>query len=206
VSLEPTGPAISSRMVNLFVESTLQQVGSDNLPGILAKVRLEMQDLEKGALARLGGQPAARLYASVQQSLRLSYGRGARGLLMRIGRSMWDRMVLQASFREKAELEIARRLPVPARRRRVLVLLADRLREGGGAAMVHTMDLDLLLADRSGAATSGQTSGEAICFVTQGLVQGALFWSTGKEADVEEITCKAAGAPACEFKITFGGK
>ena len=78
------------------------------------------------------------------------------------------------------------------------------LREGGGAASVHTLDLDLLLVDHSAAATLNQTSAEPICFVTLGLIQGALFWAAGQEADMEEIACKAAGAPACEFKIKPG--
>ena len=110
----------------------------------------------------------------------------------------------QANFLEKAQLEIVRRLPVPARRRRVLELVADTLREGGGAASVHTLDLDLLLVDHSAAATINQTSADPICFVTLGLIQGALFWAAGQEADMEEIACKAVGAPACEFKIKLG--
>jgi predicted hydrocarbon binding protein len=80
------------------------------------------------------------------------------------------------------------------------------LREAGGAVSVHTLDLDLLLVDHSAAATLNQTSPEPICFVTLGLIQAALFWATGQEADMEEIACKAAGAPACEFKIKLGGK
>jgi predicted hydrocarbon binding protein len=146
------------------------------------------------------------LYASTQQALRLYYGRGARGILLRIGEGMWARMMAQANLFEKAQLEIVRRLPVPARRRRMLELLADVLREAGGAVSVHTLDLDLLLVDHSAAATLNQTSPEPICFVTLGLIQAALFWATGQEADMEEIACKAAGAPACEFKIKLGGK
>jgi predicted hydrocarbon binding protein len=37
------------------------------------------------------------------------------------------------------------------------------------------------------------------------MIQGALIWATGREADVEEVACKATGAPACEFKIKLGG-
>jgi predicted hydrocarbon binding protein len=92
----------------------------------------------------------------------------------------------------------------PARRRRSLELLANTLREGGGEASVHTLDMDLLLVDHSAATTLNQTSTEPICFVTLGLIQGALFWVTGQETDMEEIACKAVGAPACEFKIKLG--
>lgn len=199
-------PTLSSRLVQLFMESVTREVGAEILPTILAENHLSPPLLERDHLVHLDGAKAAVLYASFQQALRLFYGRGARGILLRIGEGMWNRMTAQANFLEKAELEIARRLPVPARRRRMLNLVAGYLREGGGAVSVHAMDMDLLLVDHSAAATVNQTSAEPICFVTLGLIQGAFFWAAGQESDMEEIACKATGAPACEFKIKLGGK
>ena len=197
---------LSTRLLRFFMDSAAQEVGADKLPTILAEDHLSPSIMDGAHLAHLDGAEAAMLYASIQQALRLFYGRGARGILRRIGEGMWDRMMAQASLLEKAQLEIVRRLPVPARRRRMLELVADTLREAGGAASIHTLDLDLLLVDHSSAATLNQTSTEPICFVTLGLIQAALFWAAGQEADIEEIACKAAGAPACEFKIKLGGK
>lgn len=197
-------PMLSNRLVRYFVDSATQEVGADKLPAILADGHLSPLIIERDHLAHLDGVDAAALYASIQQALRRFYGRGARGTLLRIGEAMWDRMMAQANLFEKAQLEIVRRLPVPARRRRMLELVADLLRDGGGAASVHTLDLDLLLVDHSAAATFNQTSPEPICFVTLGLIQAALLWAAGQEADMEEIACKAAGAPACEFKIKLG--
>jgi predicted hydrocarbon binding protein len=197
---------LSNRLVRLFMASAMQEVGAEKLPTILAEDHLSPLITDGAHLAHLDGAEAAMLYASLQQALRLFYGRGARGILLRIGEGMWTRLVAQANLLEKAQLEIVRRLPVPARRRRMLELVADTLREAGGAASVHTLDLDLLLVDHSAAATLNQSSTEPICFVTLGLIQGALFWAAGQEADMEEIACKAAGAPACEFKVKLGGK
>jgi predicted hydrocarbon binding protein len=197
---------LSNHLAQLFADAATQEVGAEKLPSILAGSQLSPSVLEKDALAGLDGMEVAKVYASFQQALRLFYGRGARGILLRIGQGMWDRMTVRTNFREKAELEIARRFPVPARRRRMLDLVAGYLREGGGATSVHRLDLDLLLVDHSAAATVGQSSAEPICFVTLGLIQGAFFWATGQEADIEEIACKAAGAPACEFKVKLGGK
>ena len=197
---------LSNRLLRFFVDSARQEVGADKLSIILAENHLSASLIEKSHLSHLDGADAARLYASLQQALRLFYGHGARGSLLRIGAGMWTRMLAQANFLEKAELEIVRRLPVPARRRRMLELVADTLKKGGGAASVHTLDLDLLLVDHSAAATLNQTSSEPICFVTLGLIQAALFWAAGQEVDLEEIACKAVGAPACEFKIKLGGK
>jgi predicted hydrocarbon binding protein len=204
VNSAPAPVMLSNRLVRFFMDSATREVGADKLPTILAENRLSPLMIEKTQLERLAGVDAAVLYASLQQALRLFYGRGARGLLLRIGEGMWDRLIAHANLMEKAELGIIRRLPVPARRRRMVDLLAHTLQEGGGAATVHTLDLDLLLVDHSSAATLNQTSAEPICFVTLGLIQGALFWASGQEADMEEIACKAVGAPACEFKIKLG--
>ena len=204
MNVDAVPASISNRLVQLFVSIAREELGTEDLQRVLSPLHLEQAALEKNALARLDGRQAAEIYANLQQGLRLVYGRGVRGLLLRIGRKMWDRLVLQATFREKAELEVTRRLPVPARRQRALAFVAERLEEGGGLVSVHPLDTDLLLADRASAATLHQSSEHGLCFVTQGLIQGALFWATGQEADVEEIACKAAGAPACEFKVTFG--
>lgn len=53
----------------------------------------------------------------------------------------------QANLLEKAQLEIVRRLPVPARRRRMVELVADALREDDGVVSSHTFDMDWLLVD-----------------------------------------------------------
>ncbi len=206
MSPESVAPAISSRLVQLFVEAALHEVGAENLPRVLEKVNLSPSVLEADSIDNLTGTRAAELYALLQQALRLFYGRGARGILLRIGFGIWERITARTNFLEKTELEVVRRLPVPARRRRVLDLVAGRLRDGGGAASVHTLDLDLLLVDHSAAATFGQSSDEPICYVTLGIIQGALSWATGQEADVEEVACKATGAQACEFKVKLGGK
>lgn len=56
-------------------------------------------------------------------------------------------------------------------------------------APIHTLDLDFMLVDQSAAAASGQSSDEPICYVTLGIIQGALFWAIGQEVNVEEFVC-----------------
>jgi predicted hydrocarbon binding protein len=41
--------------------------------------------------------------------------------------------------------------------------------------------------------------------MTLGMIRECLFWAVGSEHDIEEIACRALGAKACEFKISFGG-
>jgi len=203
VSPETVSPVISSRLVQQFVAATTEEVGAEKLALVLAGESLSSSVLGQENLRRLDGRAAAELYARLQHALWLYYGRGARGILLRIGRGLWQKMVEQASLLEKAEMQIVRRLPVPARRRRVLEFVAEHLRAPGGSSSVHLLGVDLLFVDRSGAATCGQADDEPICYVTLGMIQGALFWATGREADVEEVACKVTGAPACEFKVSI---
>jgi predicted hydrocarbon binding protein len=204
VSPESIAPAISSHFVQLFVEAALQEVGAENLPRALEKFSLSPSVIEKDSLEDLNSIQAAELYALLQQALRHFYGRGVRGILLRIGYGIWERITRRVNILEKAELGVVRRLPVPARRRRVLELVAGLFRDDGGAASIHTLDLDLLLMDYSAVAACGQSSDEPICYVTLGIIQGALFWATGQEADVEEVACKVTGSQACEFIIKLG--
>ncbi len=204
MSPESVVAGISSYLLQLFVEAAPQEVGRENLERILGMVSLTPSVIEQDSLSSLNSGQRAELYAQLQQALRLSYGRGARGILLRIGQRVWGRIIMGANLLEKTEFALLHWLPVPARRRRVLDLVAERLYDGGGVATVHSMDLDFLLVDQAGAAACGQSADEPICYVTLGIIQSALFWATSQEADVEEIACKATGAPACEFKVKLG--
>jgi predicted hydrocarbon binding protein len=186
--------------MNAFVAAVRAEIDIHTLPAVLAGSGIAVGDLEPVET----GSPD-ELYARLQKALRLFFGREARGMLVRIGRDVWDRWVGEARLKEKADLEITRWLPVPARRHRVLNLVATRFLEEEDGASVHTLDMELHLVDRVGAATIGQKEEHPICFVTLGLMQQALLWATGKEADVEEISCKALGSPVCEFTVGFGG-
>jgi predicted hydrocarbon binding protein len=44
------------------------------------------------------------------------------------------------------------------------------------------------------------------CLVTQDLIRECLFWATGCEFDIEEISYRAMGEKECQFKIITGGK
>ena len=86
---------------------------------------------------------------------------------------------------------------------------AVALVKGAGAQSVRLiarditreLDLDLLLVDRASPTTTDARAESPICFVTQGLIRESLLWATGQNHDVDEISCKACGANACEFKI-----
>jgi len=126
VSPESIAPAISSHFVQLFVEAAIQEVGAENLPRVLEKFSLLPSVIEKDSLEDLNGIQEAELYALLQQALRHFYGRGARGILLRIGYENWERITRRANILEKAELEVG---------------AGSRSRSGGGACWSWLQDV-----------------------------------------------------------------
>lgn len=198
----PTAQVLPLRFFRPFLETLTDEIGRDALLSILKRAALPADLVEPQTVSRYNGAAAAETYAQIQKAMRIYYGRGARGTLTRIGHLLWPRLLEAATLSEKAQAQFIRTLPPGLRPKPALELLARFLREHPEAVTVHTLDLDLLLVDRAGAGTVGQQEVTPICHVTVGLIQETLFWATGREHDVEERACRAAGGVQCEFRVT----
>lgn len=196
---------LSSQFLYRFVETIVSELGQDNLSVVLEKAGLPSDWSDPGRWGSLSGRAAAEAYAGLQKGVRTYYGRGARGILMRVGSNLWKPLLDEASLVLKARSKLLHGLPESARRKPALELLAKLMGAQQGDVTIHTLDLDLLLADHASPGTLGQSEPERICYVTLGLLRECLFWATGQEHDIEENSCRANGEEACEFKITLGG-
>ena len=49
---------------------------------------------------------------------------------------------------------------------------------------------------------AGKESDAHICWAWIGTLKEGLIWLTGKEFDVEEVECRAMGAPACVWEVS----
>ncbi len=194
----------SSRILRRFVETVAVELGAEQFPAMLALSNLPAEWAKPQAFTKMSATEAAQTYAELQAALRTYYGRGARGFLLRVGQRLWEPLLEDASFGDKAQAAVIRRLPLSTRRKSILELLGRLLGTRAGDITVHTLDLDLLLVDHVSPAAGSQESARPICFVTQGLIRGSLLWATGQESDVEETSCKATGQDTCEFKVTTG--
>lgn len=200
-----SGRTLSSHFLHLFVETISSELGSENLSIVLEKAGLPSDWSDPARLDTLNGVTSAEAYAGLQKGMRTYYGRGARGILIRVGGNLWKRLLDKAPVSLKAQSKFLFGLPANARRKPALELLAKLLADQREGVTVHTLDLNLLLADKASPGTLGQNEPERICFVTLGLLRECLFWATGQEHDIEETSCRANGNEACEFKITTGG-
>lgn len=196
---------LSSRVLHQFVQALDNELGQENLSTVLAKAGLPSDWSDPARWGTLSGTTSAEAYAGLQNAIRTYYGRGARGMLIRVGGNLWKRLLDDASLVLKTQSKILFGLPVNARRKLALELLARLLGNQRGDVTVYTLDLDLLLADKASPGTLGQNESGRICYVTLGLLRECLFWATGQEHDIEENSCRANGEEACEFKIIIGG-
>lgn len=199
-----TQTEFSGRILRRFVETVTVELGADQFNGMLALAKLPPAWAKPETFARMNGGDAAAAYATLQAAMRSYFGRGARGVLLRVGQRLWNHLLEDATLGGKAQAIVIRRLPIDARRRSALELLARFLGARPGDITLHTMDLDLLLADHVSPTTDGYPDPRPICFVTQGLIRESLTWATGQNHDVEETSCKARGENTCEFKIMIG--
>ena len=196
---------LSNRVLIRFVETVGKELGSDQFSAMLSLSQLPDEWDTPATFAKTDPVEAAKAYASLQAVMRAYYGRGARGVLVRVGQRLWNHLLDDAALGGKAQAAVIKRLPLSTRRKPTLELLAKFIGFGSGDITVHTLDLDLLFADHTSPNTDGQSAAAPICFVTLGLIQASLFWATELAFDVVETSCKATGENACEFTIT-GGK
>ncbi len=194
-----------SRVLRRFVETVAKELGSDQFSAMLSLSKLPADWSKPETFAKTDPVESAKAYASLQAAMRTYYGRGARGVLTRVGQRLWDHLLEDAALGGKAQAAVIRRLPLATRRKPALELLGKFIGTSSGDVTVHTLDLDLLFADHVSPNTDGQSAPAPICYVTQGLIREALFWATGQNYNVDETSCKAMGEEACEFTIT-GGK
>jgi predicted hydrocarbon binding protein len=200
-----TEAKFSNRILRRFVETAALELGTDQFNVMLALSKLPTDWAKSETFKKMDPAESAKIYASLQAAMRTYYGRGARGVLLRVGQRLWNFLLDDAALGGKTQAAIVKRLPLMTRRRKsILELLARLIEAQANDITVHTLDLDLLFVDHASPTTENQRDSHPICFVTQGLIRESLFWATGQSFDVEEISCKALGKETCEFKIMVG--
>jgi predicted hydrocarbon binding protein len=195
---------LSSNFLHQFVRTTAKELGQESLSSVLEKAGLPSDWSDPVRLGPLSGKAAAEAYAGLQQAMRTYFGRGARGILIRVGESLWNSLLDNAPLTLKAQSKVLPGIPTNMRRKSALELLAKLIGNQRGDVTVHSLDLDLLLVDKASPGTLGQSEPGHICYVTLGLLRECMFWATGQHYDIEETSCRASGKETCEFKIIFG--
>jgi bacteriochlorophyll 4-vinyl reductase len=142
-------------------------------------------------------------YGVTQQAVEDVVGpRGAKVILIRIGRATF-----RYALKERpAVLGLAglafKALPRVARMRLVLASVARAAtRDVNQPTDIEEHDDHFLfVVDECPCRWRGKKD-KPVCFVTVGVLHGALRWATGKNFRIEEISCIAVGDDACRYRI-----
>jgi predicted hydrocarbon binding protein len=142
-------------------------------------------------------------YGAVEQAVEDVVGpKGAKMMLTRIGRATF-RYALEE---QTAVLGLAglalKALPMVARMRLVLASLARAATKDVNQPtdIEEHDDHFLFVVDECPCHWRGKKD-RPVCFVTVGVLHGALRWATGKNFNIEEISCIAMGDDACRYRI-----
>jgi len=142
-------------------------------------------------------------YAAIIQAIEDFYGpRGAKAFLLRIGRASFDYTIQEQPALIGLASVALKLLPLPLKVKTTLGNVARGMTESlhEPCRLEDAGDAYLIIKEECGTCY-GRTAERPMCHTTTGALQQALKWATGKEFDIVETECRAAGAATCTWRI-----
>jgi predicted hydrocarbon binding protein len=206
-------PVVEAYM-NWALKATEEVVGKQGLSIILRENGLErFIDCYPPDNLILNKDVTSGDYANLCTGVMKFYGRAGKSVVIRIGRiSSKFAIEKQGTVFNVAALAVMKFLPLPAQIKTGFENVQNGFRKiyKDGGSEIH-----LKIEDRGDkwayvAETcplcAGKESNSPICWSWIGTLQELLTWLTGKEFDVEEVECRAMGAPACVWEVSKKAK
>ena len=149
-------------------------------------------------------------YASLCMALLSFFGRAGKSMTIRIGRLSAQYAVEQqsAAFGLSTLVKASRLLPLGAQQKAGLTVMQNGLRK---FAQAVNQEMQLRLEDRGHAIAyidatcavcAGKQADTHVCWVFNGTLAESSHWLTGKDFEVQEVECRAMGAPACVWEVS----
>ena len=148
-------------------------------------------------------------YANLCAALLNFFGRAGKSMTMRIGRKTMDLAIEQQAslFGLDTLVKASRLLPLKAQLKAGLMFQISNLRKigkmGGHEWKIRLEDQGdkFSVIDETCPYCAGKEADTPICWVYNGALIQSTLWLTGKEFIIEEVACRAMGAPACVWEI-----
>jgi hypothetical protein len=153
-------------------------------------------------------------YANLCTALLTFFGRAGRSMTLRIGRKSAEFAVEQqsATFGLGTLVKASRLLPLTQQLKAGLLMMQNGLRklsqEVDQERLVRLEDRGNVFAyiDETCPYCAGKTADSPICWVHNGVILQAAHWLTGKEFEIQEVSCRAMGDPACVWEVSKQAK
>jgi bacteriochlorophyll 4-vinyl reductase len=185
-------------------------VGKQGLAVVLRKHGLErFVDNYPPELLKISGTITLGDYANLCTGLLTFFGRAGKSMVVRIGRLTSKYAIeKQSGIYNVAARTAARVMPSALQVKLVLDNMANgyqKLYQDGG------QELHFRVEDRGHAwafisvecpLCAGKKADAPMCWGRNGTLKEACTWLTGREFDVEEVECRAMGAPACVWEVS----
>jgi predicted hydrocarbon binding protein len=148
-------------------------------------------------------------YANLNAGLLNFFGRAAKSMALRIGRlSAQQAIEQQSALFGLAALVTSKVLPVPSQ----LKLGMENMQSGFRKLSQSVgQDYHLSIEDRGHKLAyiaadcpfcAGKEASGPICWIWVGTLQESVRWLIGREFEIEEVECRATGAPACVWEVS----
>lgn len=207
-------PAADILLVDAYMRWALlaaeEVVGKNGLAVVLRQAGLEQL---------IGNYPPEQLkvttgltlyhYASLNAGLLNFFGRAARSMALRIGRSSARYAIEhQGALFGTAALLASKVLPVPTQMKMGLSAMQAGLRRLSQAVgQERRLELEdrgshWAYVDHDDAMSAGKRAEEPIGWVQTGAIQEALRWQINKDVEVEQVACRSTGAPASIWLVS----
>ena len=184
-------------------------VGKQGLTVVLRSNGLErFIDNYPPELLKISGNITLGDYARLCAGLLTFFGRAGKSMVVRIGRLTSKYAIEKQGSIYNAAAKTAARLLPPASQVKIVL---DNMANGYNKLYAEcNQELHFCVEDRGDAwafisvecpLCAGKAAEIPMCWGRIGTLKESVTWLTGKEFDVEEVECRAMGAPACIWLV-----
>lgn len=200
--VKPEEAVIVNTLVRQALVAAEEVMGTHGLHAVLRTSGLERfidnlppDDLNPGI--------KASEYAAFNAAIEAFYGRGGRGMLMRIGKASFQYGVREQSALLGLAGAALKLLPERQRIKFILNSLVNALKKTNSQveAWVEEDGEQLAYVEATCAICNGRQSETPICHLYVGTITEAILWASGKKHAVTETHCLAKGDPYCRFEV-----
>jgi predicted hydrocarbon binding protein len=195
-------PNDALRILFLAIEEVM---GKDGMRAALRGAKLERY-IDNYPPKNLNLEVKFSEYGAVEQAVEDFYGaRGARAMLLRVGRTTFNYGIKEQSAVLGLAGQALKAMPLPTSAK--MKLLLDQM----VSAVNKTVNQPAVLEESSDEfnwvvshcmCMDRPKHASPCCFVTLGGLTEAAKWLTDKQFPVQEVTCINMGADACRFRIS----
>ena len=197
-----TNPVIVNALMRQALVAVEEVMGKNGLTAVLRTSNLDqyIDDLPPNDLS-----PAVNAadYARLNEAIEKFYGRGGRGILLRIGKASFEYGLREQSALLGLAGLALKVLPPKQRIQLVLNNMANALKKINSLDRieVETSGGQIAYIAHTCSVCYGRQSTKPICHLYLGSIAEAVRWATGQNYQVRETDCIACGAGYCRFEV-----